>query len=94
MLFSRPVPTIAKALVSVAICFASAPAYASAACQGSNCVLPVRDAPPPPAVAEPVAFVEEEGGFGLLPILAVVAAVALLAFLLIDDDDEENSVSA
>jgi hypothetical protein len=93
MPFSRPVPTIAKALVSVAICFASAPAYANAACQGSNCVFPVRDAPPPP-VAEPVAFVEEEGGFGLLPILAVVAAVALLAFLLIDDDDEEDSISA
>ena len=93
MLFSRPVPVITKALVSVAICFASAPAYATA-CQGSNCVLPVRDAPPPPAPSEPVAFVEEDGGFGLLPILAVIAGVALLAFLLIDDDDEEDPISA
>lgn len=93
-MFSKPVPIIAKTLVSVAICLASVPAYGSAACQGAGCVLPVRDAPPPPAPAEPVAFVEEDGGLGLLPILAIVAAVALLAFVLIDDDDEEDPISA
>lgn len=94
MLFSRPVPIITKLLVSVAICsasVASAPAYASAACQpGTTCVLPVRDAPPPPPPAEPVVEVDEPKSFGILPILAVVAAAALLYFLVIDDDDDEE----
>lgn len=91
MSLSKPVPTLTKALVSVALCFATTPAYATAACQGQGCVLPVTDAPPPPVVTDPgPAFVEEGGGIGLLPILLGLAAVALAAYLLIDDDDEEE----
>lgn len=89
MPFSKPVPIIAKALVSVAICFASAPAYANACQPGGNCVLPVRETPPA-AVAEPVEFVEEGGGLGILPIIGAIALAALVAYLLLDDDDDED----
>lgn len=96
MPFSKPLPIVTKALVSVAICLASsAPAYANAACQGGNCVLPVRDAPPPPPVAEPVAIVDEGGGLGILPILGLVALAAIVALLVLDNDndDEDEPVS-
>ncbi len=94
MLFSRPGSIISKALVSVALCFASAPAYANAACQGGNCVIPIREAAPaPPVVAESVEMVDEGGGLGILPIIALVAAAALVIWLLVDDDDDEESES-
>jgi hypothetical protein len=81
---------ITKALVSVALCVGTAPAYANAACQaGQNCVLPITE--PPPVVAEPVAVVEEGGGLGIWPILIGVAALALVAWLVLDDDDEPES---
>ncbi len=91
MEFKRPVPILTKALVSVALCFATAPAaYANAACQpGQGCVLPVVETA---AVAPPeVAVVEETKDWGIWPILLAAAAVAILALLLLDggDDDEE-----
>ena len=94
MEFKRPVPILTKALVSVALCFATAPAYANAACQpGQNCVLPVVEAPVVPPPAE-VAVVEETKDWGIWPILLAAAAVAILALLLLDgDDDEEEPIS-
>ena len=90
MPFSKPA-MITKALVGVALCFATAPAAYANACQaGSNCVFPVTDAPPPPPVAAPVAFVEERGGLGILPIIAGLALAALVAYLLLDGDDDED----
>lgn len=95
MLFSRP-GLITKALVSAAICVATTPAYASAACQAgeAGCVLPVGGAPAPAPVAdaEPVMVEEGEGlfGLGILPILGALAAAAILAFVLLDDDDDDD----
>ena len=94
MEFKRPVPILTKALVSVALCFATAPAaYANAACQpGQGCVLPVAEAPAVPPPAE-VAVVEETKGWGVWPILLAAAAVAVIALLLLDGDDDDEPVS-
>ena len=93
MEYKRPVPILTKALVSVALCFATAPAYANAACQpGQGCVLPVVETAP--AAAPEVAVVEETKEWGIWPILLAAAAVAIIALLLLsDDDDEEEPVS-
>jgi hypothetical protein len=92
MEFKRPVPILTKALVSVALCFATAPAYANAACQpGQGCVLPVVETAPV-AVSE-VAVVEETKDWGIWPILLAAAAVAVLALLLLDGDDDDEPVS-
>ena len=89
MRFFKPVPIITKALVSVALCVGTAPAYANTACQGTDCVFPVTDGPPP--VAETAVLVEEErGGLGLLPILLGLGALAAILWLLLDDDDDEE----
>lgn len=102
MLTTKPVSSVTKVLVSVALLTASStPAFAgAAACQAGQpgCVLPVAEpAPPPPPPAEappPVAVVEQETkGIGVWPIILGIAALAGLAFLLLDDDDDEDEVS-
>ena len=101
MLTTKPVSSLTKVLVSVAlVTAATTPAYAgAAACQAGQpgCVLPVAEPAPPPPPAEappPVAVVEEEAkGIGVWPIILGIAALAGLAFLLLDDDDDEDEVS-
>ncbi len=87
-------PILTKALVSVALCFATAPAaYANAACQpGQGCVLPVVETA---AVAPPaeVAVVEDTKEWGIWPILLAAAAVAIIALLLLSGDDDDEPVS-
>ncbi len=94
MEFKRPVPILTKALVSVALCFATAPAaYANAACQpGQGCVLPVVETA---AVAPPaeVAVVEDTKEWGIWPILLAAAAVAIIALLLLSGDDDDEPIS-
>lgn len=99
---SAPVQTISPMVAlsifgsqasAAALCGSSATATAASAAAtaqapAGGCVLPVVDAPPPVAIAEPLP--PPPSGFGIAPILLGLAGIAILAALLLDDDDDDD----
>ena len=80
---------------------AAAGAAAAAQAAGSGCVLPVVDAPPPPAVVEavpvPPPAIETAGGIGVSPLVLALGALALAGLIYLiakgGNDDEGSPLS-
>ena len=85
----------AAALCGSSASTTAASAAATAQTPAGGCVLPVVDAPPPVAVAEPMP-IPASSGFGIAPVLLGLAGIAILAALIIsgnDDNDNDLPVS-
>ena len=85
----------AAALCGSSATTTAASAAATAQAPVGGCVLPVVDAPPPIAVAEPV-LIPASSGFGISPILLGLAGIAILAALILsqnNDNDNDPPVS-
>lgn len=89
----------ATALCGASATTTAASAAATAQAPGGGCVLPMVDAPPPVAVAEPLPVqpvAASSGGIGITPILLGLAGIAILAALIAgsnDDNDNDPPVS-